>query len=179
MCAHKCVQVITGSPHTFEYCLTVAAEKEVNLWKWRALPVRWSVDIYKNLFLLPLCSSCNVKHLQRRHVCISRLERPQNWGENCCEVRYVILILAPLKMVTAAPTGRKWYVGFICLWWITVAFINPSICNNICSYFISWYHLLYLRQLTADQLQYYYTVLYCDCHPDLAKTFLFVHLLSS
>uniref|UniRef100_A0A3Q3Q4Q7 Bicarbonate transporter-like transmembrane domain-containing protein n=1 Tax=Monopterus albus TaxID=43700 RepID=A0A3Q3Q4Q7_MONAL len=45
-----------------------------------------------------LCILCNVKHLQRRHVCISRLERPQNWGENCCEVRYVILILAPLKM---------------------------------------------------------------------------------
>ncbi|MED6290946.1 hypothetical protein CHARACLAT_018587, partial [Characodon lateralis] len=45
-----------------------------------------------------LCILCNVKHLQRRHVCISRLERPQNWGENCCEVRYVILILAPSKM---------------------------------------------------------------------------------
>ncbi|XP_062253436.1 sodium bicarbonate transporter-like protein 11 [Platichthys flesus] len=45
-----------------------------------------------------LCILCNVKHLQRRHVCISRLERPQNWGENCCEVRYVILILSPLKM---------------------------------------------------------------------------------
>lgn len=54
---------------------------------------------------LPLCCSCNVKHLQRRHVCISRLERPQNWGENCCEVRYVILILAPLKMVSGQPAG--------------------------------------------------------------------------
>ncbi|KAE8285674.1 Sodium bicarbonate transporter-like protein 11 [Larimichthys crocea] len=31
----------------------------------------------------------------RRHVCIARLERPQNWGTNCCETRYVILILAP------------------------------------------------------------------------------------
>uniref|UniRef100_A0A672S238 Solute carrier family 4 member 11 n=1 Tax=Sinocyclocheilus grahami TaxID=75366 RepID=A0A672S238_SINGR len=40
-------------------------------------------------------SLCNVKSLQRRCVCVSRLERPQNWGVNCCEVRYVILILAP------------------------------------------------------------------------------------
>uniref|UniRef100_A0A1A8HMH9 Solute carrier family 4, sodium borate transporter, member 11 n=1 Tax=Nothobranchius korthausae TaxID=1143690 RepID=A0A1A8HMH9_9TELE len=56
-----------------------------------------------------LCILCNVKHLQRRHVCISRLERPQNWGENCCEVRYVILILAPSKMKstkTAMELGR-------------------------------------------------------------------------
>uniref|UniRef100_A0A3P8ZA34 Bicarbonate transporter-like transmembrane domain-containing protein n=1 Tax=Esox lucius TaxID=8010 RepID=A0A3P8ZA34_ESOLU len=56
-----------------------------------------------------LCILCNVKTLQRRHVCISRLERPQNWGENCCEVRYVILILAPLKMKstkTAMELGR-------------------------------------------------------------------------
>ncbi|XP_030621318.1 sodium bicarbonate transporter-like protein 11 [Chanos chanos] len=42
-----------------------------------------------------LCVLCNVKSLQRRCVCIARLERPQNWGVNCCEVRYVILILAP------------------------------------------------------------------------------------
>ncbi|XP_055718389.1 sodium bicarbonate transporter-like protein 11 isoform X3 [Salvelinus fontinalis] len=56
-----------------------------------------------------LCILCNVKSLLRRHVCISRLERPQNWGENCCEVRYVILILAPLKMKstkTAMELGR-------------------------------------------------------------------------
>ncbi|KAM9477267.1 solute carrier family 4 member 11 isoform 3-T3 [Clarias gariepinus] len=56
-----------------------------------------------------LCILCNVKHLQRRHVCISRLDRPQNWGENCAEVRYVILILAPLKMKstkTAMELGR-------------------------------------------------------------------------
>uniref|UniRef100_A0A674D1Y3 Solute carrier family 4 member 11 n=1 Tax=Salmo trutta TaxID=8032 RepID=A0A674D1Y3_SALTR len=56
-----------------------------------------------------LCILCNVKSLQRRHVCISRLEWPQNWGENCCEVRYVILILAPLKMKstkTAMELGR-------------------------------------------------------------------------
>ncbi|XP_066524104.1 solute carrier family 4 member 11-like isoform X2 [Hoplias malabaricus] len=44
-----------------------------------------------------LCVLCNVKLLQRRCVCISRLERPQNWGVNCCEVRFVILILAPSR----------------------------------------------------------------------------------
>ncbi|XP_062851152.1 sodium bicarbonate transporter-like protein 11 isoform X2 [Trichomycterus rosablanca] len=56
-----------------------------------------------------LCILCNVKNLQRRHVCISRLDRPQNWGENCAEVRYVILVLAPLKMKstkTAMELGR-------------------------------------------------------------------------
>ncbi|XP_035387765.1 sodium bicarbonate transporter-like protein 11 isoform X4 [Electrophorus electricus] len=56
-----------------------------------------------------LCILCNVKNLQRRHVCISRLDRPQNWGENCAEVRYVILILAPHKMKstkTAMELGR-------------------------------------------------------------------------
>uniref|UniRef100_A0A8C9YJ34 Solute carrier family 4 member 11 n=1 Tax=Sander lucioperca TaxID=283035 RepID=A0A8C9YJ34_SANLU len=42
-----------------------------------------------------LCVLSNVRSLQRRHVCIARLERPQNWGGNCCEARYVILILAP------------------------------------------------------------------------------------
>ncbi|XP_068436144.1 solute carrier family 4 member 11 isoform X2 [Clinocottus analis] len=62
-----------------------------------------------------LCILCNVKHLQRRHVCISRLDRPQNWGENCCEVRYVILILAPLKMKstkTAMELGRTFATLF-------------------------------------------------------------------
>uniref|UniRef100_A0A673C222 Bicarbonate transporter-like transmembrane domain-containing protein n=1 Tax=Sphaeramia orbicularis TaxID=375764 RepID=A0A673C222_9TELE len=62
-----------------------------------------------------LCILCNVKSLQRRHVCISRLERPQNWGENCCEVRYVILILAPLKMKstkTAMELGRTFATLF-------------------------------------------------------------------
>uniref|UniRef100_A0A667YZQ9 Solute carrier family 4 member 11 n=1 Tax=Myripristis murdjan TaxID=586833 RepID=A0A667YZQ9_9TELE len=62
-----------------------------------------------------LCILCNVKSLQRRHVCISRLERPQNWGENCCEVRYVILILAPLKMKstkTAMELGRTFATMF-------------------------------------------------------------------
>ncbi|KAM4585634.1 solute carrier family 4 member 11-like [Fundulus diaphanus] len=42
-----------------------------------------------------LCILSNVRNLQRRQVCITRLERPQNWGDNCCEARYVILILAP------------------------------------------------------------------------------------
>ncbi|KAJ8271634.1 hypothetical protein COCON_G00104930 [Conger conger] len=58
---------------------------------------------------------CNVKSLQRRHVCISRLERPQNWGENCCEVRYVILVLAPHKMKstkTAMELGRTFATMF-------------------------------------------------------------------
>ncbi|XP_033980276.1 sodium bicarbonate transporter-like protein 11 isoform X1 [Trematomus bernacchii] len=62
-----------------------------------------------------LCILCNVKYLQRRHVCISRLERPQNWGENCCEVRYVILILAPSKMKstkTAMELGRTFATLF-------------------------------------------------------------------
>ncbi|XP_062378142.1 sodium bicarbonate transporter-like protein 11 [Sardina pilchardus] len=62
-----------------------------------------------------LCILCNVKTLQRRHVCISRLERPQNWGENCAEVRYVILILSPLKMKstkTAMELGRTFATMF-------------------------------------------------------------------
>ncbi|XP_077394962.1 solute carrier family 4 member 11 isoform X1 [Festucalex cinctus] len=62
-----------------------------------------------------LCILCNLKNLQRRHVCISRLERPQNWGENCCEVRYVILVLAPLKMKstkTAMELGRTFATLF-------------------------------------------------------------------
>ncbi|XP_034739396.1 sodium bicarbonate transporter-like protein 11 [Etheostoma cragini] len=42
-----------------------------------------------------LCVLTNVRSLQRRHVCIARLMRPQNWGGNCCEARYVLLILAP------------------------------------------------------------------------------------
>ncbi|XP_040837686.1 sodium bicarbonate transporter-like protein 11 isoform X2 [Ochotona curzoniae] len=44
-----------------------------------------------------LCVICTMKTLQKRHVCISRLVRPQNWGENSCEVRFVILVLAPPK----------------------------------------------------------------------------------
>uniref|UniRef100_UPI00398EF1CF solute carrier family 4 member 11 n=1 Tax=Pristiophorus japonicus TaxID=55135 RepID=UPI00398EF1CF len=62
-----------------------------------------------------LCLMCTVATLQRRHVCISRLERPQNWGENCCEVRYVILILVPPKMKstkTAVEVGRTFATMF-------------------------------------------------------------------
>ncbi|KAJ8281466.1 hypothetical protein GJAV_G00068010 [Gymnothorax javanicus] len=62
-----------------------------------------------------LCVLCNVNSLQRRHVCISRLDRPQNWGENCAEVRYVILILAPHKMKstkTAMELGRTFATIF-------------------------------------------------------------------
>lgn len=48
--------------------------------------------------------SSNMRSLQRRHVCVARLERPQNWGVNCCEARYVILILAPPRTVTLFKT---------------------------------------------------------------------------
>lgn len=40
-----------------------------------------------------------MRSLRRRHVCIARLDRPQNWGLNCCEARYVIFILAPPRTV--------------------------------------------------------------------------------
>ncbi|XP_007958187.1 sodium bicarbonate transporter-like protein 11 [Orycteropus afer afer] len=62
-----------------------------------------------------LCIICTVKALQRRHVCISRLVRPQNWGENSCEVRFVILVLAPPKMKstkTATEVGRTFATMF-------------------------------------------------------------------
>ncbi|MEE6510157.1 hypothetical protein FKM82_029284 [Ascaphus truei] len=62
-----------------------------------------------------LCIICTIKSLQRRHVCISRLERPQNWGENSCEVRFVILVLAPPKMKstkTASEVGRTFATMF-------------------------------------------------------------------
>lgn len=55
---------------------------------------------------VPSCpTSCTSKALLRRHVCISRLVRPQNWGQNSCEVRFVILVLAPPKMVRK---GFRW-----------------------------------------------------------------------
>uniref|UniRef100_A0A8C2XQI3 Solute carrier family 4 member 11 n=1 Tax=Cyclopterus lumpus TaxID=8103 RepID=A0A8C2XQI3_CYCLU len=53
--------------------------------------------------------------LNRRHVCIARLERPQNWGVNCCEARYVILILAPPRTKstkTAVELGRTFATMF-------------------------------------------------------------------
>ncbi|XP_008324732.1 sodium bicarbonate transporter-like protein 11 isoform X2 [Cynoglossus semilaevis] len=56
-----------------------------------------------------LCILSHVRTLQRRHVCVTRLERPQNWGDNCCEARYVILILAPPRTKstkTAIELGR-------------------------------------------------------------------------
>lgn len=59
----------------------------------------------------PRPRSCTSKALLKRHVCISRLVRPQNWGENSCEVRFVILVLAPPKMVSrgleVAPFPEK------------------------------------------------------------------------
>uniref|UniRef100_A0A669BTY2 Solute carrier family 4 member 11 n=1 Tax=Oreochromis niloticus TaxID=8128 RepID=A0A669BTY2_ORENI len=62
-----------------------------------------------------LCILSNVRNLQRRHVCITRLERPQNWGVNCCEARYVILILAPPRTKstkTAIEVGRTFATMF-------------------------------------------------------------------
>ncbi|XP_078080335.1 solute carrier family 4 member 11 isoform X2 [Mustelus asterias] len=62
-----------------------------------------------------LCLMCTVTSLQRRHVCICRLERPQNWGENCNEMRYIILILVPPKMKstkTALEVGRTFATMF-------------------------------------------------------------------
>nr|XP_045013548.1 sodium bicarbonate transporter-like protein 11 isoform X2 [Jaculus jaculus] len=62
-----------------------------------------------------LCIICTMKALQKRHVCISRLVRPQNWGENSCEVRFVILVLAPPKMKstkTATEVARTFATMF-------------------------------------------------------------------
>ncbi|KAB0391422.1 hypothetical protein E2I00_018340, partial [Balaenoptera physalus] len=59
---------------------------------------------------------CTSKALLKRHVCISRLVRPQNWGENSCEVRFVILVLAPPKMKstkTATEVGRTFATMFL------------------------------------------------------------------
>ncbi|XP_036273867.1 solute carrier family 4 member 11 isoform X2 [Pipistrellus kuhlii] len=63
-----------------------------------------------------LCIICTSKSLLRRHVCISRLVRPQNWGESSCEVRFVILVLAPPKMKstkTATEVGRTFATMFL------------------------------------------------------------------
>ncbi|XP_049441946.1 solute carrier family 4 member 11-like isoform X1 [Epinephelus fuscoguttatus] len=62
-----------------------------------------------------LCILSSVRSLQRRHICIARLERPQNWGVNCCEARYVILILAPPRTKstkTAIELGRTFSTMF-------------------------------------------------------------------
>lgn len=61
------------------------------------------------LCALSVPASCTSKALLKRHVCISRLVRPQNWGENSCEVRFVILVLAPPKMVRR---GFGWLLCF-------------------------------------------------------------------
>uniref|UniRef100_A0A9J8AHP7 Bicarbonate transporter-like transmembrane domain-containing protein n=1 Tax=Cyprinus carpio carpio TaxID=630221 RepID=A0A9J8AHP7_CYPCA len=57
-----------------------------------------------------LCVLCNVKSLQRACVCVSHLERLQNWGVNRCEVCYVILILAPPLTVTS-----QIYLNLFCI----------------------------------------------------------------
>ncbi|RVE67500.1 hypothetical protein OJAV_G00103590 [Oryzias javanicus] len=62
-----------------------------------------------------LCILSTVKNLQRRHVCITRLDKPQNWGVNCAEARYVILILAPpltKSTKTAIELGRTFATMF-------------------------------------------------------------------
>uniref|UniRef100_A0A4W3GXT8 Solute carrier family 4 member 11 n=1 Tax=Callorhinchus milii TaxID=7868 RepID=A0A4W3GXT8_CALMI len=58
---------------------------------------------------------CLTTKLRESRVCISRLERPQNWGENCCEVRFVILILTPAKTKTtktSSEVGRTFATMF-------------------------------------------------------------------
>uniref|UniRef100_S4RRA9 Solute carrier family 4 member 11 n=1 Tax=Petromyzon marinus TaxID=7757 RepID=S4RRA9_PETMA len=63
-----------------------------------------------------LCVLCTETTLQHREVCIARLERAQNWGENCCEVRFVILVLAPPKSKstkTATEVGRTFATIFV------------------------------------------------------------------
>ncbi|XP_068596422.1 solute carrier family 4 member 11-like [Brachionichthys hirsutus] len=62
-----------------------------------------------------LCILSSEKSLQRRHVCIARLERTQNWGVNCCEARFVILILAPPRTKSTKTTielGRTFATMF-------------------------------------------------------------------
>uniref|UniRef100_A0A4W3GXR7 Solute carrier family 4 member 11 n=1 Tax=Callorhinchus milii TaxID=7868 RepID=A0A4W3GXR7_CALMI len=62
-----------------------------------------------------ICLTSTVATIRRSRVCISRLERPQNWGENCCEVRFVILILTPAKTKTtktSSEVGRTFATMF-------------------------------------------------------------------
>uniref|UniRef100_H3DE75 Solute carrier family 4 member 11 n=1 Tax=Tetraodon nigroviridis TaxID=99883 RepID=H3DE75_TETNG len=69
---------------------------------------------YQQSWLCVLLST-TVRSLQRRHVCIARLDRPQNWGVNCCEARYVIFILAPPRTKstkTAIEAGRTFATMF-------------------------------------------------------------------
>uniref|UniRef100_A0A4W4G0Q4 Bicarbonate transporter-like transmembrane domain-containing protein n=1 Tax=Electrophorus electricus TaxID=8005 RepID=A0A4W4G0Q4_ELEEL len=44
---------------------------------------------------------CKAKNLQQRCICIARLQRPQNWGMSCCDVRFVILMLVPAQTRSA------------------------------------------------------------------------------
>ncbi|XP_035390272.1 sodium bicarbonate transporter-like protein 11 [Electrophorus electricus] len=48
-----------------------------------------------------LCVLCKAKNLQQRCICIARLQRPQNWGMSCCDVRFVILMLVPAQTRSA------------------------------------------------------------------------------
>ncbi|XP_055368408.1 solute carrier family 4 member 11-like isoform X2 [Betta splendens] len=62
-----------------------------------------------------LCILSTVRRLQRRFVSVARLEKPQNWGINCCEARYIILILAPPRTKstkTALELGRTFATMF-------------------------------------------------------------------
>lgn len=73
--------------------------------------------IYTWLIVFHINFSSTVRSLQRRHVCIARLDRAQNWGQNCCEARYVILILTPPRTVTwnfhsAITNSALWADGF-------------------------------------------------------------------
>ncbi|XP_070544540.1 solute carrier family 4 member 11-like [Ptychodera flava] len=43
-----------------------------------------------------LCAFASLKHLQRRRVAIGRLRRPTNLGFTCSDVRFVVLVLAPI-----------------------------------------------------------------------------------
>ncbi|KAJ0049841.1 hypothetical protein NL108_003618 [Boleophthalmus pectinirostris] len=72
-------------------------------------------EVMNTLFTDAGGQDCDVRTLQRRHVCVTRLERPQNWGVNCCEARYVILILAPPRTKstkTAIELGRTFATMF-------------------------------------------------------------------
>uniref|UniRef100_A0AAY5EQP0 Bicarbonate transporter-like transmembrane domain-containing protein n=1 Tax=Electrophorus electricus TaxID=8005 RepID=A0AAY5EQP0_ELEEL len=62
-----------------------------------------------------LCVLCKAKNLQQRCICIARLQRPQNWGMSCCDVRFVILMLVPAQTVsgrTDTELGRAFATLF-------------------------------------------------------------------
>uniref|UniRef100_A0A9J8B933 Bicarbonate transporter-like transmembrane domain-containing protein n=1 Tax=Cyprinus carpio carpio TaxID=630221 RepID=A0A9J8B933_CYPCA len=72
---------------------------------------QWAVSTGVHYQQSWLCVLCNVKSLQRACVCVSHLERLQNWGVNRCEVCYVILILAP--PLTVSPS--QIYLNLFCI----------------------------------------------------------------